>query len=271
VIAAIYARKSTEQHVADDQKSVARQIAHAREYATRNGWVVDDAYVFADDGISGAEFTARPGYQQLLARLKPRPPFDVLIMSESSRLGREAWETGFALKLKQILVAGVRVFFYLKNRECTFDHPMDKLQFSIVQAFDEMERARASQRATDKALSQARAGHVTGGRVFGYDNVAIEGPHGQRSHVERRVNESEAPIVRRIFELAAAGVGQGRIAAAERGRRRDAASAARTAAGMGRVLRTRGPLPTALSRRARMEPHAQARSVGSEANYRSAE
>ena len=106
----------------------------------------------------------------------------------------------------------MRVFFYLENRECQFDRPLDKLQFSMVQAFDEMEHARASQRATDKAVSQARAGHVTGGRVFGYDNVAIDGPHGQRSHVERRVNESEAVIVRRIFELAATGVGQGRIA-----------------------------------------------------------
>jgi hypothetical protein len=51
-----------------------------------------------------------------------------------------------------------------------------------------------SAQATDKALSQARAGHVTGGRVFGYDNVAIDGAHRQRSHVERRVNESEAAI-----------------------------------------------------------------------------
>src|SRR5688572_29775126 len=210
MIAAIYARKSTEQAIAEDQKSVARQIAHARAHAARNGWTVDDAYVFVDDGISGAEFAARPGYQQLLARVKPRPPFDVLIMSESSRLGREAWETGFALK--QILVAGVRVFFYLENRECRFDHPLDKLQFSIVQAFDEMERSRAAQRSTDKALSQARAGHVTGGRVFGYENVPIADAGGRRSHVERRVNEAEAAIVRRIFELAASGVGQGRIA-----------------------------------------------------------
>jgi site-specific DNA recombinase len=210
MIAAIYARKSTEQAIAEDQKSVARQIAHARAYAARNGWTVDDACVFVDDGISGAEFAARPGYQQLLAHLKPHPPFNVLIMSESSRLGREAWETGFALK--QILVAGVRVFFYLENRECRFDHPLDKLQFSIVQAFDEMERSRAMQRSTDKALSQARAGHVTGGRVFGYDNVSIADAVGRRSHVERRVNQAEAAIVRRIFELAASGVGQGRIA-----------------------------------------------------------
>jgi DNA invertase Pin-like site-specific DNA recombinase len=54
VIAAIYARKSTEQAaVADEQKSVARQIEHARAYAERKGWNVPDDLVFVDDGISG--------------------------------------------------------------------------------------------------------------------------------------------------------------------------------------------------------------------------
>jgi DNA invertase Pin-like site-specific DNA recombinase len=39
--AAIYARKSTEQNgVADDQKSVARQVETARAYATRKGWTI---------------------------------------------------------------------------------------------------------------------------------------------------------------------------------------------------------------------------------------
>jgi site-specific DNA recombinase len=204
MIAAIYARKSTEQHVADDQKSVARQVAHAREFAARHGWTVEDVHVYVDDGISGAEFAARRSYMRMMASLQQRRPFDVLIMSESSRLGREAWETGYALK--QLLVAGVRVFFYLENRECTFDHPLDKLQFSIVQAFDEMERTRASQRSIDKALQLARAGYVTGGRVFGYDNVRVD------SHTERRINETEAAVVRRMFELAAGGMGQKRIA-----------------------------------------------------------
>ena len=67
MIAAIYARKSTEQHVADDQKSVTRQIAHACEYAARKGWTVDDRYVYVDDGISGAEFARRPGFVRLMA------------------------------------------------------------------------------------------------------------------------------------------------------------------------------------------------------------
>jgi hypothetical protein len=35
----IYARKSTDQNgVADDQESVARQVEHAKAYATRKGW-----------------------------------------------------------------------------------------------------------------------------------------------------------------------------------------------------------------------------------------
>ena len=43
MIAAIYARKSTEQTgVSDEEKSVTRQIEHAKAYATRKGWTVTD-------------------------------------------------------------------------------------------------------------------------------------------------------------------------------------------------------------------------------------
>ncbi len=50
MIAAIYARKSTDQSgVPDEQKSVSRQTDHAREYATREGWTVDDACVSVED------------------------------------------------------------------------------------------------------------------------------------------------------------------------------------------------------------------------------
>jgi hypothetical protein len=50
MIAAIYARKSSDQTgVADEQKSVARQIEHARAFALRKGWTIDDTHVYADD------------------------------------------------------------------------------------------------------------------------------------------------------------------------------------------------------------------------------
>src|SRR5262245_46801946 len=106
MVAAIYARKSTEQNgVADEQKSVACQVEHARAYAERKGWTVDDRFVFVDDGISGAEFANRPGFLRLMNALKPRPSFQVLIMSDESRLGREPIETAYALK--QLVTAGV--------------------------------------------------------------------------------------------------------------------------------------------------------------------
>ena len=211
MIAAVYCRKSTDQNgVADDQKSVARQIEHARQYAARKGWTVADDHVYVDAGISGAEFANRPGFLRLMNALKPRPPFHVLVMSEESRLGREAIETAYALK--QLVQAGVRVFFYLEDRERTLDSPTDKIMLSLTAFADELEREKARQRTYDAMQRKAKAGHVTGGACFGYDNVNFLGPDGKRSHVERRINPAEAAIVQRIFQLRAEGVGQVRIA-----------------------------------------------------------
>lgn len=212
MIAAIYARKSTEQAVSDDQKSIARQVDHARQYALRKGWRLDEACIFTDDGISGAEFTRRPGFLRLMNSLKPRPLFQVLIMSEESRLGREAIETAYALK--QLVQAGVRVFFYLEDRERTLDSPTDKIMLSLTAFADELEREKARQRTYDAMQRKARAGHVTGGTCFGYRNVEVTGPDGQRSHVTRVVDQAEAAVVREIFRLSAAGHGFKAIAIA---------------------------------------------------------
>ena len=210
MIAAIYARKSTEQSVADDQKSVTRQIDHARSYAVRKGWTVDEASVFVDDGISGAEFSKRPGFLRLMNTLKPRPPFQVLVMSEESRLGREQIEVSYALK--QLVQAGVRVFCYLEDRERTLDSPIDKAMLALQTMADEMEREKARQRMVDTMSRKARSGHHTGGRCFGYDNVTVTLPDGSTSHVEQRINEAEAAVVRRIFELTAEGMSRVAIA-----------------------------------------------------------
>ena len=96
MLAGIYARKSTAQNgIVDEERSVARQVAGSRAYALKKGWAVADDHVYVDDGISGAEFVKRPGLVRLMNALSPHPPFEVLIMSEESRLGREAIETAF--------------------------------------------------------------------------------------------------------------------------------------------------------------------------------
>jgi site-specific DNA recombinase len=211
MIAAIYARKSTEQNgMAEEARSVARQVERARAYAAAKGWAIAEEHVYVADGISGAEFARRPGFLRLMNALKPRATFQALIMSEESRLGRESIETAYALK--QLVTGGVRVFFYLEDRERTLDSPTDKIMLSLTAFADELERERARQRTYDAMQRKAKAGHVTGGRVFGYDNVEIVAADGRRSHVMRRVNEAEAAVVRRIFELCARGVGLNSIA-----------------------------------------------------------
>src|SRR4029079_10597779 len=131
-------------------------------------------------------------------------------MSEESRLGREQIETAYALK--QITDAGVRVFFYLEDRERTLDSAMDKVMLSLSNFASEMEREKAKQRTYDAMLRKAKAGHVTGGKVFGYDNKDVLAPDGRRLHVVRTINSTQAAIVRRVFELYAANLGLTRIA-----------------------------------------------------------
>jgi DNA invertase Pin-like site-specific DNA recombinase len=76
---------------------------------------------------------------------------------------------------------------------------------------DELEREKARQRTYDALARKARAGHVTGGVVFGYRNREVVAGNGRRQYVEREIDPGEAAIVWRIFEMCAAGVGVRRI------------------------------------------------------------
>ena len=76
--AAIYARKSTEQNVTEEEKSVTRQIEMARACAKSQGFDVAQEHIYVDDAISGAEFDRRPGLMRLLNTLRPQAPFSGL-------------------------------------------------------------------------------------------------------------------------------------------------------------------------------------------------
>ena len=156
IAAAIYARKSTDQNdVADAEKSVTRQIERGAEYAAGKGWTVAKEHIYSDDGISGAEFTNRPGFVRLMNALKPRAPFEVLILSELSRLGRVQLETGYAVK--QLAQADVRIHSYLEAREIPLNTPTDTFLLSAVNFAAEIEREKARQRTYD-ALTPEGAG-----------------------------------------------------------------------------------------------------------------
>jgi DNA invertase Pin-like site-specific DNA recombinase len=193
MIAAVYARKSTDQNLPDAEKSVARQIAHATAYAARKGWTVDPAHVYQDDGISGAEFLKRPGYLALMNALRPRPPFQVLVTMEQSRLGRSLDEVPYALK--RITDAGVRVWCYLTDSEVKRESAADKFMVHAIAFVDDMHREQSRERTRD-----------AGGCVYGYRNIRTDG------HVERSIDPAQAEVVRRIYRETAGGRGFLRIA-----------------------------------------------------------
>ena len=201
MIAAIYARKSTEQNGADaDAKSVARQIESARAFASGKGWLVSDAHVYADDAVSGAETRKLVNRQRLLDAIRTGPPFQVLIMRDTSRFSRRDGDEAFG-ELKAIAKAGVNVWFYQDGQQFAYGTLAANVT-GILSAEFAAEYRRQITAWTYAAMERkARAGHVTGGRVFGYENERVNG------HVERRINATEAAIVQRIYELYAAGHG----------------------------------------------------------------
>jgi site-specific DNA recombinase len=207
VVAAVYARKSTEQHGADaDAKSVARQMENARAFALAKGWTVADDHVYSDDAISGAETRKLVNRQRLLDTIAAgRPPFQILIVRDASRLSRRDGDEAFG-ELKRIAQAGVEIWFYVDGTRFTYGTFGDNV-VGFVRAEMNAEYRRQVAKWTHEAMvRKAQAGHVTGGACFGYTNVRVDG------HTERRINEAEAAIVRRIFALCADGTGYTRIA-----------------------------------------------------------
>ena len=160
--AAIYARKSTDQSgVSDEQRSVARQIGHARASATRKGWTVRDQHVTSTrDSRAEFEQAARPPAAALGAQALAG-----IIVSELSRLSRHGRHAQF---LKELARAGVRVFCHQDDRAISLETPGDTLVTTINAWNDSRARRESSVRTYEPMARKARAAHVTGGRVFGY-------------------------------------------------------------------------------------------------------
>ena len=212
--AAIYARRSPDD---DSAKSVERQISHARSYALKKGWTILEDHVYVDDGISGAEIRNRAGLLRLLNALKPRPPFGAVVMSEASRLGRDRLRT--ELVARDLFEAGVRIFYFLTDEEERLDTPELRFVMAARGFAAEMEREKSRQRTRDAHLARAKRGHVTGGVVFGFKNVAVyngadASGNPLRSHVRLEVHSAESEIVLGIFKMYADGYGQRKIARA---------------------------------------------------------
>ncbi len=213
MIAGAFARKSNEQQGRDDDaKSVTRQVERAREYAAKMGWQFDERFVFIDDAVSGAEWAARAGWNALKKAVgagDPNadvPPFQVLIVANQSRIGRDSTRTPH--EITQIEECDVQIWSYLDNRRITVLDEPGEIEVAIKSISDSFQRRAASKFSMDELKKRAARGQIAGGKVYGYKNVrAHEG-----AAVERVVDPEQAKVINRVFALVAEGMGNGRIA-----------------------------------------------------------
>jgi len=193
------------------QTSLDDQIGGCREYAERQGWTWQDAQIYTDAGISGSSIEGRPGLRALLgAAASTPPPFDVLLVDDSSRVARDLAD---ALRIVQGLkFAGIRVVYISQGIDSDSEQAETLLAVhGIVDALYLREMAAKIRRGL---AGQIERGFSTGGITYGYRAVPVPDPSGRldsNGHPlllgkRLQVYEAEARVIRDIFTWYASGV-----------------------------------------------------------------
>jgi site-specific DNA recombinase len=190
--AAIYARYSSENQ---REASIEDQIEVCRRYAGQHGLEV--VTVFDDKAISGSDRN-RPGFQALLAAARKRE-FDLVLVEALDRLTRRLSDVAAVFDELQFLGLGLHA---VNVGQVTTMHV--GLLGTMAQMFlsDLRDKTKRGQ------LGRVLKGRVAGGKAFGYDVL----PGDESGYGARRINDSEAEVVRRIFRLFAGGMSPRAIA-----------------------------------------------------------
>src|SRR5262245_26364492 len=192
---AFYARVSTERQ--QQAQTIEQQVAQLRAYAAgQDGWVVDEAHVFRDDGRSGAKLD-RPGLDALRDRAADAA-FDLVLVAAPDRLARNYVHQ--MVLIEELERRGVRVVFV--DRPASGD-PHDQLVVQIRGAVAEYERTLIADR-----MRRGRQAKLRTGRLLPWTRA----PHGYRLHPERprdpaavQVDAAAAVVVQELFAAYAAG------------------------------------------------------------------
>ena len=190
-----YSRYST-----DKQRlaSIADQQLLNRRYIASKGWTPTGSY--DDPASSGDNQLRRPGYLRMIADAEAGR-FDVLVCEAPDRLARKL--SNLASLHDRLTFASVEIHA-VKIGHLTPMHIAIMGLLAQTTLTDLRDKVRRGQ------LGRAIAGRMPGGLAFGYD--VVPPPPGATESGERRINEAEAAIVRRIFEEYANGASPRTIA-----------------------------------------------------------
>jgi site-specific DNA recombinase len=193
--AALYARYSTDKQ---SEMSVEDQFRVSERIANREGFEV--VARFEDRAITGGT-SARPGYQSMLEGARRRE-FDAIVAEDLKRLWREQAEQWRCIKELLDLDMCVVTASGIDSRQPNFE-----IIASVIGAAAELDRKEASYRTRRGLEGLAVAGKSAGGKAYGYMSARDSGT----GRVE--INEAEAAVVRRIFDMYASGLSPRSIAA----------------------------------------------------------
>lgn len=85
-IGSAYVRVSDE---SQDEYSPDSQLKKIRDYASKEGYIIPDEYVFYDDGISGRDVKKRDDFNKMIAMAKEKShPFETIFVWKFSRFAR---------------------------------------------------------------------------------------------------------------------------------------------------------------------------------------
>jgi site-specific DNA recombinase len=189
MIAVIYARYSSELQRA---ASIEDQVRLCRAQIEREGWTYLHAYT--DRAISGAS-ALRPGYQSLLEDARRRQ-FDIVVAEALDRLSRD--QEDIAGLFKRLSFAGVRLIT-LAEGEISELHVGLKGTMNALFLKDLADKTRRG------LEGRVRQGRSAGGLCYGYDVVREQDANGEPVYGGRKINETEASVICRIFAEFAAG------------------------------------------------------------------
>ena len=194
--AVIYARYSSENQ---REASIEDQVRECRGLIDRQGWRYQHTYT--DRALSGAS-SLRPGYQLLMQEARERR-FDVVVAEALDRLSRD--QEDVAALYKRLRFAGI-VMVTLAEGEISDLHVGLKGTMNALYLKDLADKTRRGLRG------RVEVGRAGGGNSYGYEVVKELGPDGMPVHGGRRINQTEAAVVRKIFEAYAGGCSPRRIA-----------------------------------------------------------
>lgn len=215
--ALIYVRVSTDEQA----QSAETQERGALAWCAAQGHAVVETV--RDVGYSGAEWVRRPGIAALqLAAASGRPPWDLVVVRDVDRLGRDGVRLPYLLA--SLHEANVQVVEYSTGQTVALDG-VGQLVASVRACVAQIEREQIAHRTRTAHRQHHLEGRVVGGVVYGYRNVRSA----QGVHYE--VDETQAVIVREVFERAARGEAIRAIVHALNARKVPAPSAGRRGTG----------------------------------------